>query len=199
MNVVTVPLATRLRERRSQLGLTQSQAARQLDVARTAYRLWEMDAATPAADRWRGIANWLQVPVDVILPTGDEGADEPRTGSTFWTLVGADRSAPRQGRAVVDAVASGLSPAVARDARLLVSELLSDVVQDDGERGSIELGIDVDAERFRAEVRSAASAPTRAGQAPLFLAKLASRWGGEVIDGRRTAWFELSLKEGGGS
>jgi transcriptional regulator with XRE-family HTH domain len=196
MNALTGSLATRLRERRSQLGLTQSQAARELDVARTAYRLWEMDAATPAADRWRGIANWLQVPVDAILPTDDGDGEDPRTGSTFWTLVGADRSAPRRGRLAVDAVASGLPPVVTRDARLLVSELLSDVVQEDGDGGSIELGIDVDAERLRAEVRSAASAPTRAGQAPLFLSKLASRWGGEVIDGRRTAWFELSLREG---
>jgi transcriptional regulator with XRE-family HTH domain len=195
MNVVAVPLSTRLRERRSELGLTQSQAARELDVARTAYRLWEMDAATPAADRWRGIANWLRVPVDAIVPAGDGDAEDPRTGSTFWTLVGAGRSAPRQGRIAVDAVAAVLPPAVSRDARLLVSELLSDVVQEDGAGGSIELGIDVDAQRFRADVRSAASAPTRAGQAPLFLAKLASRWGGEVVDGRRTAWFELSLTQ----
>ena len=43
-------LAERLRERRAELGLSQSEAARELDVARTAYRLWEMEAAKPSPD-----------------------------------------------------------------------------------------------------------------------------------------------------
>ena len=40
-----VSIAERLKQRREELGISQSQAARGLDVARTAYRLWEMEAA----------------------------------------------------------------------------------------------------------------------------------------------------------
>jgi transcriptional regulator with XRE-family HTH domain/anti-sigma regulatory factor (Ser/Thr protein kinase) len=62
-----IPLGSRLRRRREELGLTQAQAARQLDVARTAYRLWEMEAAKPAPDRWRAIASWLGISMTAIL------------------------------------------------------------------------------------------------------------------------------------
>jgi DNA-binding XRE family transcriptional regulator len=43
-----ISLAERLKQRREELGISQSQAARELDVARTAYRLWELEAAKPA-------------------------------------------------------------------------------------------------------------------------------------------------------
>src|SRR5262245_21871224 len=62
-----IPLGSRLKQRREELGLTQAQAARQLDVARTAYRLWEMEAAKPAPDRWRAIARWLGISMTVML------------------------------------------------------------------------------------------------------------------------------------
>src|SRR5690242_21725306 len=62
-----VSLAERLKERREELGLSQAQAARELDVARTAYRLWEMEAAQPAPDRWRLISRWLGVSVTTML------------------------------------------------------------------------------------------------------------------------------------
>jgi transcriptional regulator with XRE-family HTH domain/anti-sigma regulatory factor (Ser/Thr protein kinase) len=62
-----VSLAERLKQRRQELGISQSQAARELDVARTAYRLWEMEAARPAPDRWRLIASWLGVSVTTML------------------------------------------------------------------------------------------------------------------------------------
>jgi transcriptional regulator with XRE-family HTH domain/anti-sigma regulatory factor (Ser/Thr protein kinase) len=62
-----VPLGARLRQRREELGLTQTQAAQQLDVARTAYRLWELEAARPAPDRWRGIATWLGISMTAML------------------------------------------------------------------------------------------------------------------------------------
>lgn len=51
-----ISLGRRLKQRRAELGLSQAQAARELDVARTAYRLWEMEAAKPAPDRWRLLA-----------------------------------------------------------------------------------------------------------------------------------------------
>ncbi len=60
-------LAERLRARRQQRGISQSQAARELDVARTAYRLWEMEAARPAPDRWQLLARWLGVSMTTLL------------------------------------------------------------------------------------------------------------------------------------
>jgi transcriptional regulator with XRE-family HTH domain/anti-sigma regulatory factor (Ser/Thr protein kinase) len=62
-----IPLGNRLKQRREELGLTQTQAAKQLDVARTAYRLWEMEAAKPAPDRWRAIARWLGISMTAML------------------------------------------------------------------------------------------------------------------------------------
>jgi transcriptional regulator with XRE-family HTH domain len=60
-------LAERLKARREARGISQSQAARELDVARTAYRLWELEAARPAPDRWRLLAGWLGVSVTSLL------------------------------------------------------------------------------------------------------------------------------------
>lgn len=62
-----VSLSARLRHRREELGLSQTQAAGQLDVARAAYRLWEMDGVRPAPDRWRGIATWLGISMTALL------------------------------------------------------------------------------------------------------------------------------------
>jgi serine/threonine-protein kinase RsbW len=66
-----IPLGARLRQRREELGLSQAQAARELDVARTAYRLWEMEAARPAPDRWRVIAKWLGMSMTALLFAGE--------------------------------------------------------------------------------------------------------------------------------
>jgi transcriptional regulator with XRE-family HTH domain/anti-sigma regulatory factor (Ser/Thr protein kinase) len=66
-----VPLGARLRQRREELGLSQAQAARELEVARTAYRLWEMEAARPAPDRWRSIAKWLGMSMVALLRAGE--------------------------------------------------------------------------------------------------------------------------------
>ena len=98
-----ISLAERLKQRREELGITQSQAARELDVARTAYRLWELEAAKPAPDRWRLIASWLGVSVTTMLLaedllTAEEAAqsdvvelDFARTGRD-WDTVGASKS-----------------------------------------------------------------------------------------------------------
>ncbi len=71
MAETVISLAERLKQRRQELGLSQSQAARELDVARTAYRLWELEAAKPAPDRWRLIASWLGVSVTTMLLADD--------------------------------------------------------------------------------------------------------------------------------
>ena len=66
-----IPLGERLRTHREERGLSQAQAARELDVARTAYRLWELEAARPAPDRWRTIAKWLGMSVTAMLLAGE--------------------------------------------------------------------------------------------------------------------------------
>lgn len=62
-----VSLADRLKAHRAELGISQSQAARELDVARTAYRLWELEAARPAPDRWRLLSRWLGISMTTLL------------------------------------------------------------------------------------------------------------------------------------
>src|SRR6187200_1295228 len=76
-----VSLADRLKQRREELGITQSQAARELDVARTAYRLWELEAAKPAPDRWRLISRWLGVSVTTMLLAEDLLSDQEASQS----------------------------------------------------------------------------------------------------------------------
>jgi serine/threonine-protein kinase RsbW len=71
MSAEVIPLGAQLRQRREQLGLSQTEAARELEVARTAYRLWEMEAARPAPDRWRVIAKWLGISVTALLLAGE--------------------------------------------------------------------------------------------------------------------------------
>jgi transcriptional regulator with XRE-family HTH domain/anti-sigma regulatory factor (Ser/Thr protein kinase) len=71
MSAEIIPLGARLRQRREELGMSQAQAARELDVARTAYRLWEMEAARPAPDRWRVIAKWLGMSMTALLLAGE--------------------------------------------------------------------------------------------------------------------------------
>lgn len=60
-------LGTRIRRRREEQGLTMAQAAEELGVARTAYRLWEKNAATPSPEHWNAIALWCGVPLATIL------------------------------------------------------------------------------------------------------------------------------------
>ena len=91
-----VSLADRLKQRREELGITQSQAARELDVARTAYRLWEMEAAKPAPDRWRLIASWLGVSVTTMLLAEDlVSEDEAALGDIVAFDFGRPGRAPR--------------------------------------------------------------------------------------------------------
>jgi transcriptional regulator with XRE-family HTH domain len=115
-----VSLADRLKARREQLGISQAQAARELDVARTAYRLWEMEAAKPAPDRWRLISTWLGVSVTTMLLAEDLMSEEEaamgevtavdfsRSGRK-WDAVGATKSGDffTQARSLIDDGAQG--------------------------------------------------------------------------------------------
>jgi transcriptional regulator with XRE-family HTH domain/anti-sigma regulatory factor (Ser/Thr protein kinase) len=86
-----IPLGSRLRQRRAELGLTQAQAARQLEVARTAYRLWEMEAAKPAPDRWRAIARWLGISMTAML-LAEQLIDQQEAEGANRVAVGAGMS-----------------------------------------------------------------------------------------------------------
>jgi transcriptional regulator with XRE-family HTH domain/anti-sigma regulatory factor (Ser/Thr protein kinase) len=77
-----VSLGDRLKLRRAELGLSQAQAARELDVARTAYRLWEMEAAKPSPDRWRLISRWLGVSVTTMLLADELISSDETSAST---------------------------------------------------------------------------------------------------------------------
>jgi transcriptional regulator with XRE-family HTH domain/anti-sigma regulatory factor (Ser/Thr protein kinase) len=77
-----VSFGDRLKLRRAELGLSQAQAARELDVARTAYRLWEMEAAKPSPDRWRLISRWLGVSVTTMLLADELITAEEATART---------------------------------------------------------------------------------------------------------------------
>jgi transcriptional regulator with XRE-family HTH domain len=85
--VTTFPpsLAQRLRAHRAAMGISQAQAARELQVARTAYRLWELEAARPAADRWRGLADWLGISITTLLAAeGLMAEDEGQRQGDFF-------------------------------------------------------------------------------------------------------------------
>src|SRR5262245_66517635 len=86
-------LAERLKARREVLGISQSQAARELEVARTAYRLWELEAARPAPDRWRLVARWLGVSMATLLLaegliSQDEATDTESAAGHYATAMG---------------------------------------------------------------------------------------------------------------
>jgi len=88
-------LADRLRAHREERGISQAQAARELDVARTAYRLWELEAARPAPDRWRLVARWLGVPMTTLLLAEGLISEDERLGAD----AAADRYASATGEA----------------------------------------------------------------------------------------------------
>lgn len=53
--------------RREQLGLSQHQAHKQLEVTRLTYRLWEMNASVPDIQMLPRVAQWLEVSVHEVL------------------------------------------------------------------------------------------------------------------------------------
>ena len=133
-----ISLADRLKQRREERGISQSQAARELDVARTAYRLWELEAAKPAPDRWRLIASWLGVSVTTMLLaedllTDDEAAQSETVESDFarsgrdWDTVAAGKTGDffAQARSLLeDGVQSGsITEAQASGLQLLFTRM----------------------------------------------------------------------------
>jgi transcriptional regulator with XRE-family HTH domain len=109
-------LAQRLKAYRKKRGISQSQAARELDIARTAYRLWELEAAHPSPDRWRLVARWLGVSMTTLLLaegliSEEEGRQADEASVRFQAATGepSDRVAEqeqgdffRQAQALID-------------------------------------------------------------------------------------------------
>jgi transcriptional regulator with XRE-family HTH domain len=102
-DAAVISLADRLKAHRKERGISQSQAARELDVARTAYRLWELEAARPAPDRWRLLARWLGVSMTTLLLaegliSEDEGRLSDAAAQRFAVATGetTDVAAERQ-------------------------------------------------------------------------------------------------------
>jgi len=273
-----ISLADRLKQRRDELGISQAQAARELDVARTAYRLWEMEAAKPAPDRWRLIAHWLGVSVTTMLLAEDllsddeaavgelvatdfarsgrdwdtvgaakEGdffsqaralvedaavtgeitadhaaalasafqrieADVASTRTGGWEAAGlrksfaADERAPRSAREALSVVADDLPEGVVENARLLVSELVTNSVRHGPSAAGETVGMNVSVERNRLRVEVADRSPTGArprtpghngGYGLTIVAQLASRWGAGREGDLNVTWFELDLPSPG--
>jgi transcriptional regulator with XRE-family HTH domain/anti-sigma regulatory factor (Ser/Thr protein kinase) len=149
-----ISLGHRLKQRREELGLSQAQAARELDVARTAYRLWEMEAAQPAPDRWRLLSSWLGISVTAML-LADELINEAEASASSATEAGFGRS----GRDW-DAVAAAKEGDFFAQSRALIEDGVAS--------GSItaeqadELGVVLD--RLEEERRGAATAAWAAGE-----------------------------------
>jgi len=113
-------------------------------------------------------------------------------------------SAVRLARASVDALRDQLTERQLDDARLLVSELVTNSLRHAAltPDQSIELTLEVDAEVLRAEVRDpgegfvheprAPNPESAAGWGLFLVSKLASRWGVQR-DGSTRVWFELPI------
>jgi transcriptional regulator with XRE-family HTH domain/anti-sigma regulatory factor (Ser/Thr protein kinase) len=171
-----IPLAERLKDRRAELGISQAQAARELDVARTAYRLWEMEAAKPSPDRWRLIARWLGVSVTTMLLAEElisdaDAAASDKAAAAFdqpgLTWDAAAEAAPgdffMQGRSLLQ---SGVSRGqlAADDAATLGSIL------DRLERGtSRSMSVPWESTEFRRQLASEPTAPSTAREAVAFV------------------------------
>jgi transcriptional regulator with XRE-family HTH domain len=133
-----VSFGDRLKQRRAELGLSQAQAARELDVARTAYRLWEMEAAKPAPDRWRLISRWLGISVTTMLLADELIAEAEASASAIteadfgrsgrdWDTAGAATAGDffMQSRTLIEAgIHSGsITPEQAEELRIVLDRL----------------------------------------------------------------------------
>lgn len=71
-------LGAKIRERRNELGLTQSQVANAFGIKRNAVSLWEADETKPSADKISKLANILEVSSSWLLDEKDVGVDVGR-------------------------------------------------------------------------------------------------------------------------
>ena len=114
----------------------------------------------------------------------------------------ADDRAPWSARETLSVVADDLSEGKVENARLLVSELVTNSVVHGPSSGGETVGVYVSVERNRLRVevsdRSLTGARPRtptdeSGYGLTIVAKLASRWGAGREEDRNVTWFELDL------
>jgi transcriptional regulator with XRE-family HTH domain/anti-sigma regulatory factor (Ser/Thr protein kinase) len=148
-----VSLGDRLKQRRAELGISQAQAARELDVARTAYRLWEMEAAKPAPDRWRLLSRWLGVSVTTML-LADELITETEASTSTVTAV--DFGRPGQGWDALGAAGEG---DFFQQSRALIQEGLTAGSINDAQAGELGAVLDRLEEQHRRRILTAGWAP----------------------------------------
>jgi anti-sigma regulatory factor (Ser/Thr protein kinase) len=111
-------------------------------------------------------------------------------------------SAAAQARRAVDRLNGNVRRDTVADARLLVSELVTNAVEHVDADGEIELRLEVRDDVLRVEVLDPGPGfeprPRRAGDRKdsgwglHFVARIADRWAAD-IDGRARVWFELGL------
>ena len=114
-----------------------------------------------------------------------------------------DEFAPGRARSAVTSLCAGQDPRLARDARLLISELVTNSVLH-GEGDTVRLVLDIDhRDRLRCEVidsgegfvpvARAADRTESGGWGLELVDRLSGRWG--VREGSTHVWFELSAPE----
>jgi anti-sigma regulatory factor (Ser/Thr protein kinase)/DNA-binding XRE family transcriptional regulator len=207
-----VSIADRLKQRREELGISQSQAARELDVARTAYRLWEMEAARPApADGTESgalsseQAEALRFVVERIEQERGEMLSVAWEDAELRKSLPVNSMAPRAARKALRLVAEGVPDDELATAELLLSELVTNSVRHGPSGPSAKVGVVIEVERnlLRAEVSdgSPGGATPRppdpegdgGGYGLLLLESLASQWGSRREGALNVTWFELEL------
>jgi anti-sigma regulatory factor (Ser/Thr protein kinase) len=124
-------------------------------------------------------------------------------GPMFYSLnLPKSSSAAVQARRAVDRLTAEVDRDTLADARLLVSELVTNAVEHVDADGEIELRVELRDEVLRVEVLDPGPGfrprPRRAGDRQdsgwglHFVARIADRWAAD-IDGRARVWFELGL------
>ncbi|HWC72060.1 MAG TPA: ATP-binding protein [Actinomycetota bacterium] len=129
---------------------------------------------------------------------------ETNVSESVVMLVDPNPEAVGLARDGIDRFRGRLAERTIEDARLLVSELVTNSLRHAGLRPDqqIEIALDLDQQRFRVEVVDpgrgfelrprAAGTPAGAGWGLSLVAQLASRWGASS-DGVTNVWFEIEL------
>ena len=121
----------------------------------------------------------------------------------------AETSAVAVARESLDPLRSHLTDEQLEDARLMVSELVTNSLRHaKGEASTIDLRADVEGSRLKVQVRDGgagflpkprrrAETPAESGWGLYLVEELSDRWGA-TVDGTNTVWFELQLDPEGG-
>ncbi len=121
-------LGRRLKNARVGRGISMAEAARQLGVAHSAYRMWELGVAKPDANRWRTLSEWLGVPIVTLLR--EEGI---LTKDDEKNLLGTERKIVGLPRSEIEAIEADEGRAFFEDVEELVDRMVREGLIDDDE------------------------------------------------------------------